>query len=170
MVKNIFKGGLIILGLCFLTGISLAMGSLQQGAVTVGKIAKGFSLEDTKGNKVDTSRFIGKKPIIFFFWTTWCPHCRAQIHHLKEESDRIKNSGIELILVDIDESKAQVSDFLQGTGAPFNSLLDQDSKVAEMYQIIGVPTFVIVGVDGTIKLQDNLLPSDYLAILSKSNK
>lgn len=143
------------------------MGSLQQGAGTAGKAAQGFSLEDTQGNKIDTAKLIGAKPIIFFFWTTWCPHCRRQIGHLKEETERIKNAGAELILVDIGESEAQVSDFLQSTGTSLNSLLDRDSKVAEMYQIIGVPTFVIVGSDGIIRFHDNLLPSDYPDILSK---
>ena len=73
----------------------------------------------------------------------------------------------ELILVDIDESKAQVNNFLQSIGSSFTALLDRDSKVAERYKIIGVPTFVIVGSDGIIRFHDNLLPSDYPDILTK---
>jgi peroxiredoxin len=146
---------------------SLASGFFSFASEAVGKKAEVFSLEDTKGNKVDLSQFIGKKPVILFFWTTWCPHCRAQISRLKEESEKIKKTGAELILIDIDESPARVDSFLKNAGGNFTSLLDHDSRVSEKYGIIGIPTFVLVGGDGIIRSQDNLLPSDYPDILNK---
>lgn len=165
MTKNILKVALIGLAMFSLFSISWAMGQLQSGTELVGQKAIAFSLEDSDGNKVDTSGFIGKRPVIFFFWTTWCPHCRRQINHLKAEAENIKNAGAELILVNVDESQAQVASFLKSSGIPFSSLLDKDGKVAESYKIIGVPTFVIVGGDGIIKFHDNLLPEDYQKIL-----
>lgn len=149
-----------------LVNVSSAMSQLQSDVETIGKKATVFSLKDTNGNKVDTAEIIGKKPVIFFFWTTWCPHCREQLSRLKKDAQDIKDVGAELILVDIQESKSQVNRFLENTNSSLTSLLDEDAKAAELYRVIGVPTFVIVGQDEIIKYHDNILPAGYKNILS----
>jgi len=50
-------------------------------------------------------------------------------------------------------------------GIPFNVFLDQDSAVAEEYQIIGVPTFFFVNPEGTVMAVEHFLPDDYGEIL-----
>ncbi|MDH4044994.1 MAG: TlpA family protein disulfide reductase [Gemmatimonadota bacterium] len=47
--------------------IGLALGSMPE-AVTV---------EDLDGNAVDLGQWIGKTPVVFQFWATWCPVCEA---------------------------------------------------------------------------------------------
>ena len=151
----------VILLFSIFSAISSAMSSLESGTAVVGKKSPGFSLKNTRGEEVDVFSFIGKKPIVFFFWTTWCPHCRRQINSLEQEAKNIKGAGAEIILVDVDESNAQVDGFLRSINSPFESLLDPDARIAGEYLVIGVPTFVIVGADGIIKFHDNLLPGDY---------
>ncbi|MDP3143738.1 MAG: TlpA disulfide reductase family protein [Candidatus Omnitrophota bacterium] len=168
MVKNLLRLGFVFLMISSLVNVSSAMSQLESGVETVGQKATNFSLEDTDGNKIDTAQVIGKIPVIFFFWTTWCPHCQSQIKQLKAEVEDIKKTGGQLILIDIDESKSQVINFLKSANAPFASLLDKDARVAEMYKVIGVPTFVIVGSDGIIKFHDNLLSDNYQKFLKEN--
>jgi peroxiredoxin len=130
VTKNIFKIGLAVFLISSLVNITYAMSQVPQNVDIVGQRASGFTLEDTQGKKIDVAKFIGTKPLIFFFWTTWCPHCREQIKHLKNEADNIKKSGAELFLIDVDENRAQVNKFLKNFGY-FDSLLDEDSKIAE---------------------------------------
>jgi len=163
--KNILAIILAFVMVVSFSGVSWAMAGRPDTIEIIDQKAKVFSLEDNLGGKVDVAEFIGKKPVIFFFWTTWCPHCRQQIKHLKEEETNIRQAGIELILVDIDESREQVSRFLRTSGGAFTSLLDPDAKIAEMYMIVGVPTFIVVGEDGIIRFHDNLFPGNYRKII-----
>lgn len=161
----LLAAGIILTGI-LVTGV-LAMGPFNLGEDMTGKKAFVFTLKDTQGKETEVAQYLGKQPVIIFFWTTWCPHCRRQLSHLEKESGKIKEAGAELILVDVQESAGQVSKFLKGINIPLDSLLDENSQVAEKYEVIGVPTFVIVGSDGTIKFHGNFLPYDYQKFLAE---
>ncbi len=45
--------------------------------------AQDIILNDLNNNPVNVSSYKGK-PVIFFFWTTWCPHCRKEIKSLNQ--------------------------------------------------------------------------------------
>ncbi|MGZ8430137.1 MAG: redoxin domain-containing protein, partial [Candidatus Deferrimicrobiaceae bacterium] len=36
-----------------------------------------FTLPDLDGRPVTLGRYLGKKPVLLFFWATWCPECKA---------------------------------------------------------------------------------------------
>ena len=125
-----------------------------------------FTLDDLNGKKVSLSNFAGK-PVILFIWTTWCPFCRGEILELQNKYKDMKAGGIELLAIDIGESREKVKKFLDKKNIEFPVLLDIDFKVANMYAVIGVPTIILINSQGEIKFQGNSLPDNYVQILSQ---
>jgi peroxiredoxin len=111
--------------------------------------APDFVLEDLKGNQVMLSDYKGKS-VLLVFTATWCPYCRAEIPHLKEIYSKYKSKGMEIIYIDIQESRERVSSFMTKHNIPFKTLLDKDGKVAYLFGVRGVPTKFLISKDGTI--------------------
>ena len=111
--------------------------------------APDFVLEDLKGNQVMLSDYKGKA-VLLVFTATWCPYCRKEIPHLKEIYSKYKAKGLEIIYIDIQESREKVSSFMAKHNIPFKTLLDKDGKVAYLFGVRGVPTKFLIGKDGTI--------------------
>ena len=125
-----------------------------------GDTAPDFTLNDLSDQEVTLSDLKGKS-IILFFWTTWCPHCRAQLLTLSKEYLQTKGKNIEILTVNIQENKSKVESFLKKYKAGFNTVLDLRGKVATLYEVEGVPTFYFISQEGKIIYVSNFLPSNY---------
>lgn len=143
MVRRIFLAALFLL----LTGNFLS--AAQPLPNKSDEIAKDFTLKDLGGNLVSLSDFKGK-PVVLFFWTTWCPHCRGELNVLNEEYEKIKKDGAELLAIDAGEKPSKVDNFTKSHGLAFRVLVDEDTQVAQSYNIIGVPSYVFIDKRGYI--------------------
>ena len=129
-------------------------------------VAPEFTLGTAQGKTVSLKDFKEKGKVLFFF-TIWCPYCRQKLPVLAKEYEQFRSQNIELLLIDAGESKLKVSSFIAKEQLPFDVLLDTSMKTSEAYEVIGVPTFVLVSKDGLIVYQGNDLPRDYKELLSQ---
>jgi len=128
--------------------------------------ASDFSLTDTSGKTVSLSSFRGTKPVLLFFWTTWCPYCIRQMKTLNEKYARMSAEGIEVIPINVGESEEKVLRFLSRNHINVPSLLDGYGTVADTYRLLGVPTYTLVDREGRVVLQSNEFPSkEYKSVL-----
>ncbi len=162
-MKNLFKINVLFLAVLFAVNC-FAMAGMERKTLK-GQPAPSFSLKDLNDNKVSSVDLFGKKPIILFFWATWCPHCVRAIRRLNEIAPSLESKGAKIITIDLSESKALVASYMKEHNYNLTVLLDKDQVLAEPYGIIGVPTFFLVGKDGKIKSEENSLPEDYEKIL-----
>jgi len=135
------------------------------GSSLVGEPAPEFSLPTLTQNNVSLSEYRAGKPAILFFWATWCPHCRTALKNLNTESSSIKSKGIKLVIVDIGESKEQVASYAQRAGLNMEIFLDQNNTTSDDYQVVGVPTFVLVDKEGIVLSVEHSLPKNYAEAL-----
>jgi len=105
--------------------------------------APDFTLKDLKGKTFTLSKNSGK-PILLFFGATWCPACRTEIPAIKKIYTTYSIKGLEVIYINIGESAKRVGRFVQSNSLPYRVLLDENEIVADRYNIIGVPTFILV--------------------------
>ena len=146
-------------------GFLIASARLPQ-ELSVGEIAPEFQLSSLSGNNVALSDFKGR-PVILFIWSTWCPYCVRELAYLEKAYADIKKNGVELLAIDSGEPRERVARYLNNRKIEFPVLLDTDSRVSYSYNVIGIPTLVLVDAQGMIKFQGNSLPEDYLKILSQ---
>jgi len=129
--------------------------------------AQDIILKDLESQPVNLSRYKGN-PTILFFWTTWCPYCRKEIKALNQMYPQLKKEGIALFGVDIGELDYKVTRFIQDNAISFRVLLDRNSAAAYDYEVIGVPTYILLDKDGRVIMQSNSLPADYKNLLKNN--
>jgi peroxiredoxin len=112
--------------------------------------APDFVLKDLNGKKFRLSDFRGKQPVLIIFGATWCTFCREEIPHFKSIHTAYAKQGLEIVNIDIQESKEKVTKFAARYELPYRVLLDEDGTVAGIYDIRGVPSMVLVDPSGNI--------------------
>lgn len=122
-------------------------------------------LNDLSGKTVNLSVYKGK-PMILFFWTTWCRFCRSEIKTLNQMYPQLKKEGINIFAVNIRESKYTVQNFFVKNMPSFEVLLDQDGDAADKYNVMGVPTYIFIDKSGHINTE-HALPVNYKKLLFK---
>ena len=127
-------------------------------------LAADMILNDLAGKPVNLSNYKGK-PVILFFWTTWCPYCRQELNKLNLQQAKISREGILILGVNVNEPKYKVQRFFKGYTLNFQMLLDSSGALADKYNLIGVPTFVFLDKTGKEISQTHNLPANYKDLL-----
>jgi len=131
-----------------------------------GQTAPDFTLYSLTGEEVTLSDLQGKS-IILFFWTTWCPHCRKALYTLSRMYDEMQQENIELLSINIQESKSKVKSFMKKYKAEYTTLLDSFSRASELYGVSGIPAYYFISNKGKILHVDYELPSYYKSIFKE---
>jgi peroxiredoxin len=127
----------------------------------------GFKLKDQNNNTVDFSELKGK-PFILFFWTTWCPYCREAIKSLQVNYEKYQKEGIVVLPVNVGESLSRVSSFIDNRKITFKVVLDQDTLLAKQFDVMGIPTYILIDGSGKLRYRDNEFPhNEYKNIISE---
>lgn len=129
-------------------------------------LAYEFKLNDLQGGEASLSSYKNKKTILLVFWTTWCPYCRDALRSLQADSKSIDSMGVEILAINVAEPKNRVAKFADSSKLSFRVLLDQDSSVADRYDLLGVPTYVLINKSGRIVFNGNRFTKEKLKQLT----
>lgn len=154
-MKKIIKQ-LLIITIISLMGISCTQA--KEGSQKA--LALDFKLQDLNKNSVALSDYKGRNPVIIAFWTTWCPFCRVELSKLNDRYPQLVKEGWEVLAVNVGESQEIVGVFIKKRPLNLKVLLDIDTQVAHSYEVLGVPTFLLVNKDGFVVFRDNYFPAD----------
>lgn len=122
--------------------------------------AADFKLPDINNETVTLSSYRDKQPVWLFFWTTWCPFCREGLKLLSDKYPQLVKDGFELLAINVGETNYKVDNFIKRYSLTFKVLLDKDARVAYLYDILGVPTYVLVDKKGHIAFAGNRFPRE----------
>jgi peroxiredoxin len=111
--------------------------------------ARDFVLKDISGRKFMLSEQRGK-PVLIIFSTTWCSTCRSEIPRYKNIHSAYGPRGLVVVNIDIEESHDKVSRFADRYELPYRVLLDDQGLVSQAYQVVGVPTLVLIDKNGDL--------------------
>jgi peroxiredoxin len=117
----------------------------QKTGAEPGSIAPNFSLESASGDTVTLAGFTGK-PVVVNFLATWCANCMEEMAALQA----VSASGVQVIGVNLRESRETMQGLIASSGATFPIALDQTGKVTRAFKIVNLPGTVVLKPDGTI--------------------
>ena len=133
--------------------IKLFVATMLLAAATVwaaNSAAPDFSLPDESGAMVSLDDFDGQV-VLINFWASWCGPCREEMPLLDELHQRYEPLGFTMLGVNVEEDSTAAQKFLQGTAVSFPILFDRENSVSKLYDVIAMPSTVIVGRDGTVR-------------------
>jgi peroxiredoxin len=152
--------------------LCLPSGAAQASKADTGFTAPDFELQSIKGVNVSLAQFKGQKPVLLYFWATWCHYCMAVRPEVIKMQKEHPNNDIEIIAINVGsgDSLAKVQRFEEADPAPYTVLYDPDSKVTRSYKVEGIPHFVLLDKNGAVKYEGNQLPSDPMSLLKGETK
>ena len=131
------------------TSIDLS-GNLAADPPTVGKAPAGFSGLGYDGAPISLSDYAGQ-PTWLNFGASWCQDCRIEAADLEATYEKFKGDGLVVLGVFISELASDIAGYVQRAGLTFPIVVDQNTKIAGAYRIVGIPTHVFIGRDGLVK-------------------
>ena len=107
--------------------------------VLIDRPAQNFTLVDQYGKEVALSDYKGSR-IILNFWASWCPPCRNEMPLL----ERLQQERKDIVILAVNTRDRGGREFLEKTGLTLHVLFDSNDKVALLYQLIALPTSVLI--------------------------
>jgi len=110
-----------------------------------------FTLSDLTG-RTWTLKDLHGKVVLVNFWATWCPPCRKEMPDLETLYERFAARGF-VVLAISDEDASKVKPYIKGRDITYPVLLDPERKVAELFQVDGVPKSFVYDRQGKLVAQ-----------------
>jgi len=143
---------------------AFGMGSVpsasQREVFNNGTLAPEFTLETTLGGNQSLSQARGGKRAMVIFWASWCPHCNEELESLSQKLDEVKQKNIQVLLVNVGESKDDAKAYLERIHLPLDSFLDEDNAISGQYGVVGIPTIIFIDEKGFLRAVEHGLPDD----------
>lgn len=113
-------------------------------------LAPDFSMEDSQGNTVKLSDYIGT-PIVLNFWASWCPPCKAEMPDFETLYKEVGEDVTFIMLNATDgsrETKEKAQKFIAEQGFEFPVFFDTNTEASYTYGISSLPTTLFIDKDG----------------------
>lgn len=108
-------------------------------AITEGKAAPTFTLNDTDGNSVSLEDFKGQSVVVYFYPRDDTPGCTKEACGFRDLWDDIKSTNTVVLGISPDNEKAHRK-FVDKYDLPFTLLCDPNHSVMEDYEAYGEKT------------------------------
>jgi peroxiredoxin len=146
-------------------------------AVSIGRIAPGFSAPDTAGKTINLSDFRGKY-VLLDFWASWCGPCREENPIVVKAYNTYKDRNFEIRSVSLDQPgkeaawlKAIHDDQLNWKHV--SDLKYWNNEVAQLYSVRSIPQNFLIDPNGKIiaaNLRGEELAKKLAGLLPQSNQ
>jgi thiol-disulfide isomerase/thioredoxin len=108
-----------------------------------------FTITLLDGTIVNLAQLKGK--VVFLnFWATWCGPCRSEMPSMEAVYQKLKDKGLEIIAVNLGDSRKEVTDFMNNYKLNFPAGLDEKKLTGMYYHIQAIPTTYIIDRRGLI--------------------
>jgi thiol-disulfide isomerase/thioredoxin len=92
-------------------------------------------------------------PVLVHYWSTDCEPCQVDLAQIRELQAKYGPKKFAVVGVALDGDKAKLAKFLQAKPLPWPQLHEPgglDSRLAEEFGVLALPTMVLVGADGLV--------------------
>lgn len=143
--------------LCFLFAASSRGGDLWD-----------LTLADIDGKKVRLDQVAADRPLLLYFWATWCKPCRKaqpKVAALAQKyKDRVKVVGINVGGLD---SPKNIKKYISRQQIAYTMLIDREDAAVKAFSVAGIPVIILLDKTGKILVRDNKPPANLDKFLSE---
>ena len=135
---------------CFSLAAGVLMFVTTAPAGITGSAAPDFTLKSNSGENLKLSEFRGEV-VLINFWASWCGPCRQEMPVLDELHRQYKALGFTVLGVNVEENSSAARKLLKEVQVSFPVLFDNESVVSKQYDVIAMPSTVLVDRDGNMR-------------------
>ncbi|TDP59251.1 peroxiredoxin [Flavobacterium dankookense] len=104
-------------------------------ALKIGDKLPNFKAKDTNGNLFDSQDYIGKQPLVIYFYPKdETKVCTEQACSFRDNYEEFKELGAEIIGISADTVQSHIN-FKKKFNLPFILLSDYDKKLRKLFQV-----------------------------------
>ncbi len=129
--------------------------------IASGESAETFNWIDLNGNPFNLQEYLGKKPIVINFFSSWCGRCRWETQALNDAF--LKYKDVMFIRINLMEKHAKIKEFVAKQKILHTVLPDEKGELARHFGIKYVPTNIIIDEFGKVIFSGGLLDESDLS-------
>jgi peroxiredoxin len=137
----------------------------MMSTVAVGQKAPHFELTGTDGKKYGLEEALARGPVLVAFFKVGCPTCEYTFPFVERLHQQFRAQGVQIWGISQDDARDSRR-FAKEYGVTFPVLIDDyPYKTSRAYSLEYVPTLLLIGPDGPVKLaSDGFAKADLLEI------
>jgi thiol-disulfide isomerase/thioredoxin len=134
----------------------------------VGTVPEPVVVEDLDGNEVDLSQYVGRRPVLFEFWATWCEVCEALAPNLEAAHARFGDRvDFVIVAVGVNQRPRSIRRHLDRHPTPGQFVFDARGRATRAYKAPTTAYVVILGADGRVTYTGVGADQDLASALAK---
>lgn len=134
-------------------GFLLILASLPAFAgIISGERVSWPAIELVDGKRLD-SRALDGRVVLVVFWATWCPLCRSELPELQRFLATQRGADIEVVAISLDETRADVRDFVRRTGFRFRFAMQAPALAERFGAVEAIPLTLIFDRRGVLRFR-----------------
>ncbi len=119
-------------------------------AGTANTPAPDFTLASNQGKNIKLSELSGQV-VMINFWASWCGPCRQEMPVLDALYKKYSPLGFTILGVNVEEDSNPGKKLVRDLKVTFPILYDTRNKVSKLYNVLAMPTTIIVDRNGRIR-------------------
>ena len=124
--------------------VATAHADISQGT------APDFTLKSNSGENLRLSELRGEV-VMINFWASWCGPCRQEMPLLEQLYSEYQPLGFTILGVNVEEDSSKAKALLSDIPVSFPVLFDTQSQVSKLYDVVAMPSTVLVDRDGNVR-------------------
>ena len=124
--------------------------------VKAGTAAPDFKMKTPDGKNFQFAKFAKGKTVVLDFWASWCPDCRKDAPEVVRLYEAYRPYGIEFIGISMDTDVEAWKKAIEKYGITYLQVSElkkfKETDIAKAYGVKWIPSMVVVGPDGEVKL------------------
>lgn len=91
------------------------------------------------------------KVVYMDFWASWCPPCVQSFPFLNQLDHDLKDKGLHVLGINLDEKIADAEDFLAKNPVDFSIVADPSKQCAKGLEVMAMPTSYLIDRKGNVR-------------------